>query len=292
MFLLPLAILLTSAPLDGLAPLRPGVAAAGVVLDLVLRPNPEGCRLLLSDAESDAPVVGAKLSVTRFGPTDHPTIEATAAAGRYEGHYLLDRPEPGETLAVAVARGGLPGDLFVLSAPVVEVAVAEVSRAPSLLPAALGLAVLALLVWRRRARTGRLGALVFALLAAGDARAHGGDAAGLPVAPGTEVKLAQEIQFALGLRTARVEPATFLPPQASDQAAPRTYPSAMRSAVVERDGKKLIFIRVAPELFVAREVTLGWSNGQNVAVEAGVQPGELAVVSGAGFLRNGGAALP
>ena len=120
-------------------------------------------------------------------------------------------------------------------------------------------------------------------------RAHGADEAGLPIAPGSELGLGQEIQFALGLRTARVTVASFQPPPELSGAAPRSSPAVPRSAVVERDGKKLVFVRLAPERFVAREVTLGWSSGGQVAVEAGLQPGELAVVAGGAFLRNGGA---
>jgi len=134
------------------------------------------------------------------------------------------------------------------------------------------------------------GVLAFTLLRGGDARAHGpgGDVA--PEPPGSQLYLAQEMQFALGLRTALVELKRFT---ADDPAlAARQYPAVPRGAVVERDGKKLIMVRLAPERFVAREVTLGWADGDWVAVERGVNPGDRIVVEGAAFLRNGGAVAP
>ena len=62
MFLLPLALLLSGTPTDGLAPLEPGLAQAGTRFDLVLRPGVDGCRLLLSDAED---LVGNRAVVER-----------------------------------------------------------------------------------------------------------------------------------------------------------------------------------------------------------------------------------
>lgn len=290
MFLLPLALLLSGTPTDGLAPLEPGLAQAGTRFDLVLRPGVDGCRLLLSDAETDAPVTGAKLGLQRFGKAGTKPIEGAATPGRYEGHYLAECPPAGEALVVnAAAASG--ADLFTFTMPSAPVAPAKPPQTPkkASIPVVAGLALL-LAVWLLR-RRGPWRALVLglALTLAGDAAAHGADEAGLPIAPGSELGLGQEIQFALGLRTARVTVASFQPPLELGNAAPRSSPAVPRSAVVERDGKKLVFVRLAPERFVAREVTLGWSSGAQVAVEAGLQPGELAVVAGAAFLRNGGA---
>jgi hypothetical protein len=284
---LSLAILLASAPRDGLAPLQPGVAQAGTRFDLVLRPQGDGCRFLLSDAETDAPVTGAKLGLQRFGKAGTKAVDETAAAGRYDGHYLADCGGAGEALVVnAAAAGG--ADLFTFTMPAAPPAPAKPPKTASI-PVLAGI-VLLLAAWTLRRHRGTRAALMgLCLLSAGDAAAHGADEAGLPIAPGSELGLGQEIQFALGLRTARVTVASFEPPAELGPAAPRTSPSVPRSAVVERDGKKLVFVRLAPERFVAREVTLGWSSGAYVAVEAGLQPGELAVVSGGAFLRNGGA---
>jgi cobalt-zinc-cadmium efflux system membrane fusion protein len=71
--------------------------------------------------------------------------------------------------------------------------------------------------------------------------------------------------------------------------AARQYPAVPRGAIVERNGKKLILVRLSPERFVAREATLGWTAGDWVAVERGANPGEKVVIQGAAFLRNGGA---
>ena len=304
---LSLALLLSAVPRDGLAPLQPGLAQAGSRFDLVLRPQAEGCRFLLSDAETDAPIDGAKLSLKQFGKVGSGPVESSAAIGQYEGHYLASCPPPGEAV-VAEADAADRSDLFAFTLPAAPAAPAKPPKTASFpLLAAFGLLLVAwvtnFLLRRRRGRTkegvhqsarpwgssSRLLLLAVFLLSAGDAAAHGADEAGLPIAPGSELSLGQEIQFALGLRTARVTVASFAPPESLPDAAPRSSPAVPRSAVVERDGKKLVFVRLAPERFVAREVTLGWSEDSAVAVEAGLQPGELAVVAGGAFLRNGGA---
>jgi hypothetical protein len=291
MLLLPLAILLSGAPRDGLAPLQPGLAQAGSSFDLVLRPEVGGCRLLLSDAESDAPVAGAKLGLQHFGKAGTKPTDGAATPGQYEGHYLAECPAPGEALVVnASAAGG--ADLFTFTLPAPAGPPTSHPQAAGV-PVVLGLFLL--LVWvvmRRRGQGWKALLLTLIVATAGDAAAHGADEAGLPIAPGSELGVGQEIQFALGLRTARVTVAAFQPPAALSKAAPRSSPAVPRSAVVERDGKKLVFVRLAPERFVAREVTLGWNNGTQVAIESGLQPGELAVTSGGAFLRNGGATGP
>ena len=107
----------TSAPPDGLAPLQPGLPQAGSSFDLVLRPEAGGCRLLLSDAETDAPIEGAKLALQRFGKAGTKPIDVAAAPGRYDGHYLAECPAAGEALVVnAGAAGG--ADLFTFTMPV------------------------------------------------------------------------------------------------------------------------------------------------------------------------------
>ena len=53
-----------------------------------------------------------------------------------------------------------------------------------------------------------------------------------------------------------------------------------RSAVFEKDGRKLVFIHSAPERFTAKEVTLGTSLGVNVAVSGDLTPGDRVVTAG------------
>ena len=53
-----------------------------------------------------------------------------------------------------------------------------------------------------------------------------------------------------------------------------------RSAVFDRDGRKLVFVHTAPERFTVREVTLGTSLGTRVAVTGDLTPGDRVVVSG------------
>jgi hypothetical protein len=290
---LSLAILLSATPRDGLAPLQPGLAQAGSRFDLVLRPQEQGCRLLLSDAETDAPIDGAKVTTRQFGKAGATPVEGAAVEGQYDGHYLATCPVPGDALVVEVSAPS-GSDLFTFTAPTAADQGAEKRKAKTASIPALAAIVLLLAAWTLR-RRGALAAMLLGvfLFATGDAEAHGVDEAGLPIAPGSELSLGQEIQFALGLRTVRVTVTSVFPPETLPDAAPRSSPSVPRSAVVERDGKKLVFVRLDPERFVAREVTLGWSGGpgvaDGVAVESGLQPGELAVVAGGAFLRNGGA---
>ena len=53
-----------------------------------------------------------------------------------------------------------------------------------------------------------------------------------------------------------------------------------RSAVFDKDGRKLVFVHTAPERFTAREVTLGTSLGTRVAVAGALTPGDRVVVAG------------
>ena len=53
-----------------------------------------------------------------------------------------------------------------------------------------------------------------------------------------------------------------------------------RSAVFEKDGRKLVFVHSAPERFTAKEVTLGTSLGARVAVEGDIRPADRIVTTG------------
>jgi cobalt-zinc-cadmium efflux system membrane fusion protein len=53
-----------------------------------------------------------------------------------------------------------------------------------------------------------------------------------------------------------------------------------RSAIFEKDGRKLLFVHTAPEQFAAREVAPTVNLGERVAVEGDLKPGERVVVSG------------
>lgn len=53
-----------------------------------------------------------------------------------------------------------------------------------------------------------------------------------------------------------------------------------RSAVFEKEGRKLVFVHSAPERFTTREVTLGTSLGPRVAVTGDLAPGDRVVVAG------------
>jgi hypothetical protein len=261
-------------------------------VDVVVRPldGAKSVKLLVSDAQTDAPLE-CQVEVDRYGATGQ-AVHAKSAVGRYPGHYLVDLPSAGsgrQSLVVRVAvEGRDPEILAVDGIGAAPVPLQATKPLPDL--TVLGLTALALVVLVRNRKAALAGVLAIAVCAGGDARAHGpaGDVA--PEPPGSQLYLSQEIQFALGLRTAVVDLRTFEAPN-STQAA-RQYPAVPRSAVVERYGKKLLIVKLAPEHFVAREVTLGWAEASFIAVERGVNPGERVLVDGAAFLRNGGALAP
>ncbi|MHB8419292.1 MAG: hypothetical protein ACYDCL_14540 [Myxococcales bacterium] len=290
-------LLLAAAGPDGLAPLGPGYAGAGSRADVVLRPVSEVAagrsvelKLLVSDALTDAPVSAAKVSLRLFGPQGSADLAADARAAALPGHYLA-RVTPlvagSEAFVASVAGDLVAGDGVAVAAASVP---APRRRSWPWASLCLGCAGMVLVLRRRPA----LLALCLLCSAAGDARAHGAYTPPPAAVPGADVYVAQEIQFALGLRTARGQIESFEPE--GGEGAPRRFLAVPRSAIVERGGHELLFVRLAPERFVAREPKLGWeteSDGADeVAVLSGLELDENVVVRGAAFLGNGGAVTP
>jgi hypothetical protein len=287
---------------SSLAPLGPSHPAEGNRVDLVVR-GPAGLRagepatlkLLLSDAATDAPVQGAKVSLQLFGPKAQGPIDGEARPGIRPGTYLFETHFPVAGRFAVVASVGLRGATELIGADGLEVdsigPAASSPRSP-VWPVLLGVAAALLLFAALRMRRRSAVAAALLILGAGDARAH--VAFTLPPAAlaGARAFLSQELQFALGIRTAPAAAEAF-PAPAGSSAASRTFIGVPRSAVVERDGHKLIFVREGPERFVAREPKLGWeSEGgglPRVSVLDGIVLDEKVVVEGAAFLRNGGA---
>lgn len=58
-----------------------------------------------------------------------------------------------------------------------------------------------------------------------------------------------------------------------------------KDAIVEQMGQTFIFVRQGDHVYKKRPVTLGLSDGRRVEILEGVQPGEVAVVKGATFVR-------
>jgi len=58
------------------------------------------------------------------------------------------------------------------------------------------------------------------------------------------------------------------------------------AAVVEEGGRRFVFVHVAPEEFVRREVVLGVRDGDDWAVKAGLRAGERVVTQGTYQLRT------
>lgn len=56
-------------------------------------------------------------------------------------------------------------------------------------------------------------------------------------------------------------------------------------AIVEQMGETFAFIRIGGHAYVKRPVTLGNSDGKRVEIVKGIEPGEVAVVKGATFVR-------
>ncbi len=284
---------------DGLAPAGPGHSAPGTKVDLVVRmpaaaaPGaPVPLRVLASDSATDAPLRGAQLDLRFFGPAGTSPIELKPVAGTLAGHYLATAtfPKAGRWALAALADGEwLAANGFTVAAPAKE---AGRGRAwPWILGA--GLLLAGALAVRRALLPA--GVALLCSLAAGEALAHGYLTPKAAAIPGADVYVPQEIQFALGLRTAPAAVETFPAPAGSGE-APRQFLGIPRSALVDREGKKLVFVRLAPERFVAREPKLGWErdgpDGPRVAVLSDLQLDERVVVDGAAFLRNGGATPP
>ncbi len=275
----------------GLAPLGPSLSGQGDAFDLVARPlgpivpgRPVALRLLASDAATDAPAQPSGLSVALYGPKGVAAkldLASEGEPGRWRASWTPAAPG-GYSL---VARG--QDDLVAVDGIAAAVPAAPPPRRPSSVVLALfALGALALFGAMRLFRP-LPAALALAFLAAGDARAHGTFVPAAAAVPGAQAFVPQEIQFALGFRTAPAGTARFEPPPGSGLAA-REELAVPLSALVEREGRKLVFVRTAPETFVAREPKLGWRGGGKVALVSGVVAGEKVVVEGAAFLRNGG----
>jgi len=309
---MPAALLLAAgialAAGDGLAPVGKGYQTTAGGTSLVLRPAQVAAgyaatwRLLLSDSQTDAPIQSAQVDLAVYGPSERAAQGSApqtvrARAGSFPGHYLAELKQPpiGRYAAMVTVAGSGAAEPEVMAVDGIEV-VAPPSEPITPRPPGLwywgGVAALLLLGYLIRSRIGKAAvAASVALLVAAGARAHDTSNPGDRV-PGSQEDLAQELQFALGVRTQPVAVLTFEAPAGSGL-APRQGPGVPRSAIVERDGKKLVFVRLSPERFAAREVRLGWRGpGDAVAVTSGLQPGELVVIAGGAFMRNGGGQLP
>ncbi len=289
------------------APLGPSHPAEGRLVDLVVRSPadlragaPTTLKLLLSDAATDAPVVGAKVALELFGAKGLGPIRGEATPGSQPGVYLFSTRFPALGRFAVVASVRTPGGNELLAAEGLEVGPALIHVSPGRSPLWVllsGIAAALMVLGAFRLRRLPAAVALLLLLAGGDALAHGAFTPPPASVPGANVFVSQEIQFALGIRTAPATPEDFEPPGGGE--ASRTFIGIPRSAVVERDGHKLIFVRVGPERFVAREPKLGWpkvgdarGGGSRVAVLGGLGLDEKVVVEGAAFLRNGGAEPP
>lgn len=58
------------------------------------------------------------------------------------------------------------------------------------------------------------------------------------------------------------------------------------SAVIDVDGRRLVFVHTAPEEFQSREIAVGRRDGDKIEVRAGLAPGDRVVISGLLSLKN------
>lgn len=65
-----------------------------------------------------------------------------------------------------------------------------------------------------------------------------------------------------------------------DVGAPTETLTVPKAAVIEAGGKRLVYVHTQPEAFVAREVSIAQTDGEDVAVRSGVAEGERVVVTG------------
>ena len=65
-----------------------------------------------------------------------------------------------------------------------------------------------------------------------------------------------------------------------DVGTPTDVLTIPKAAVVEAGGKRLVYVHTQPETFVAREVSIEQTDGEDVAVKSGVAEGERVVVIG------------
>jgi membrane fusion protein, heavy metal efflux system len=61
---------------------------------------------------------------------------------------------------------------------------------------------------------------------------------------------------------------------------------APATAIVRQDDKDYVFVELAEDKFILREVTLGSDSGENRVIESGVETGEKIVLDGAFHLNN------
>ena len=65
-----------------------------------------------------------------------------------------------------------------------------------------------------------------------------------------------------------------------DVGTPEEALTVPKAAVIEAGGKRLIYVHTQPETFVAREVSIVQTDGEDVAIRSGVAEGERVVVTG------------
>lgn len=65
-----------------------------------------------------------------------------------------------------------------------------------------------------------------------------------------------------------------------DVGIPEEVLTVPKAAVIEAGGKRLVFVHTQPETFVAREVSIAQTDGEDVAIQSGVAEGERIVVTG------------
>ncbi len=265
-----IVIAVLALALPGLAHAHAAFGGEGSAFQVVVYPGDVSSVLYVADTDSNAPIAGASIEVDAGGWRG--SARATATAGIYE---LAWKPPPhGADLVISILASG-KDDLILIR---VTGGDAEIMSGVSWVLIAAGLVlVLAGFAIRRREP---VVVLVFGLLGAiGPVFAHGGDdhgeAATVPV--GGPTVMDKPTQFQVELRTERVEP--------RELADGRRAIAVPRDAVHEISGHQAVFVRVTPEVFEARQVTVERVVGSLAVLADGVRAGERVAIQGGDQLQ-------
>jgi mono/diheme cytochrome c family protein len=242
-----------------------GFSGEGLAFQLVAYPGDVTTALFLADLETNAPVEGA--SIEADDGVWQGVARPTASPGIYE---LPWKPPPrGADLVVTIGAQGRD-DLILLRD--VEAGSEGEGVASWVLILGGGLLLLAGFAIRRRKPITAM--LVLALLGApAGTFAHGDDSHGQQAQAGEPLTLDKPTQFQLEIRTRK--------PAQSLSAEGKTLAVIPAQAVMDLSGQPVVFVRLGPETFEARRVTVAGTQNGLVLLSDGIVASDLVVVQGA-----------
>ena len=258
-----LAILVWASP--AYAESDTGFGGEGLAFQLVAYPGDVSTALFLADVESNTPVEGASIEVD--DGVWRGMARPTASPGIYE---LSWRPPPhGADLVVTVSAQGR--DVFILLRGVDVGAEGDSGISWVLI---LGGALLLLAGFAIRRRMPITVMLVLALWGGPlEAVAHGDDSHGQQAQAGQPIILDKPTQFQLEMRTQR--------PGQGQSAEGKPLAMIPVQALMDLSGQPVAYVRLGPETFEARHVTVARRENAQVVLSDGLAASDLVVVQGA-----------